>query len=649
MVIELIKGVALLLALCMLQSFNIRIWRNRKIVGNVSSGLLFGAICVVGMMAPIVLTPGVIFDARSVVLSMAGLFGGPWVAGVAATMAAAYRLWLGGAGVGVGLAVVALCATAGLIYRHAVSQGWAKIGRVQLLVFGFGVHLLVILIFTQLPPDIAQKVLAHVALPMLLTFTPATLVLGWLLQDGVRRHEIGLALRESEARFRNLLQDITGVSVQGYGPDGTTRYWNKASEQLYGYTAGEAIGKNLLHLIIPAAMRDPVRQAMRQMFETQQAIPAGELLLMRKDGSTVPVFSNHAYVHLPGLEPEMFCIDIDLSERHRADAELRVAAAAFEAQEGIIVTDPQQTILRVNKAFSEILGCPPDASVGQTLASVLFNSGRDGPDFYALMAERLQQDGKWAGEIWSRRHSGELFPEWITITAVMDQAGLISHYVVTLMDITQRKAAEDQIRELAFFDPLTKLPNRRLLIDALQRALGLSDRNRRRGAVLFIDLDHFKTLNDTQGHLKGDLLLQQVASRLLACVREGDTVARLGGDEFVVMLEDLDEVREIAAEEAKVVGEKIVTVLNQPYRLDDLDFHSTPSIGVALFNGPAVSIDELLRQADLRCTRPRRPGAIACGSLIWRCRRWSTRARRWRLNCMKASSWGNSCCFTSRR
>jgi diguanylate cyclase (GGDEF)-like protein len=215
------------------------------------------------------------------------------------------------------------------------------------------------------------------------------------------------------------------------------------------------------------------------------------------------------------------------------------------------------------------------------------------------MNQHLQANGQWAGEIWSRRKNGEVFPGWMNITAVMDGRKKVSHYVATLTDITQRKLAEDQIRQLAFFDPLTNLPNRRLLMDRLQRALAVSERNKRSGAVLFIDLDHFKTLNDTLGHEKGDLLLQQVAKRLAGCVREGDTVARLGGDEFVVMLEELDEARETAADEAKTVGEKILALLNQTYHLVDLDFHSTPSIGVALYSGQAVSMEDLLKQADL--------------------------------------------------
>lgn len=597
MIIELIKGVALLLALSVLQSINNRFWRGQKRAGQVSSGILFGAICIVGMVMPIVLLPGVIFDARSVVLSMAGLFGGPLVGTVAGLIAGGYRLWLGGMGVNVGLLVVVACVVLGLGFRHAVARGWTRVGVLQLLVFGFLVHLLVIQLFTLLPADVVRKVLSDVALPMLLTFTLATLCLGWLLQDGEHHLQAEQALRESEARFRHLLQDIPGVAVQGYGPDGMTRYWNKASEILYGYTAQEALGRNLLDLIIPPLMRDGVRQHMVNMFETQRAIEPAEHSLIRKDGSTVSVFSSHGFVHQPGFEPELFCIDIDLTPRHLADAELRIAAAAFEAQEGIIVTDANQVILRVNQAFTDSVGYTGAEAVGQTLD--LIHSQQHDATFYADIDAHLQQAGRWAGEIWHRRKNGEEFPVWMTLTAVMDEKIQVSHFVVTLTDITERKAAEDQIRQLAFFDPLTNLPNRRLLRDRLQRALGLSERSKRSGAVLFIDLDHFKTINDTLGHEKGDALLLQVAHRLAACVREGDTVARLGGDEFILMLEELNEVREIAADEAKTVGTKILAHLNQPFRLHNLDLRSTPSIGVALYCGNAVSLDELLKQADL--------------------------------------------------
>ena len=287
----------------------------------------------------------------------------------------------------------------------------------------------------------------------------------------------------------------------------------------------------------------------------------------------------------------------DITDRYLAEQGLRIAATAFESQEGMVITDTQGTILRVNKSFSNITGYRPDEVIGQTPR--LLSSGRHDPAFYQAMWGTIHEKGQWHGEIWNRRKSGDVYPEWLTITAVKDDAGVVTHFVGTMTDITIRKTAEDEIRNLAFYDPLTKLPNRRLLLDRLQQALATSARTGKLGALLFIDLDNFKTLNDTLGHDMGDLLLQQVANRLLACVREGDTVARLGGDEFVVMLEDLTDNASEAANSAETVGEKILSALNQTYQLKDRLHHSSPSIGVTLFSDHQESIEELLKRADV--------------------------------------------------
>ena len=610
MFIELVKGVALLLALCFLHGFNIRVWRQHPWVGQVFSGLIFGGICVVGMLTPVVLMPGVIFDARSVVLSMAGLFGGPLVAGIAALMAATGRLWLGGAGAEVGLMVIGLCTAMGLVYREGRARGRLGVEPVTLALFGLLLHTAVIALFQLLPAEAVQRINQTLTLPYLLTFTPATVVLGLLLHDveqrmateraltgtaarlhaitqaipdvllvldaqgryvevlspndsalvasapvlvGQRLHDVlpaeqaerfmqlirdtlqsgqthsveyemqtlsGLrqfegrtqplgvqvdgqaavvflalditkrkqaesALRESELRFRSLLRNIPSISVQGYLQDGTTSYWNQASEQLYGYTAEEAIGANLLDLIIPPPMRDDVRAQLQHMFATGEVIPAGELQLQRKDGTPVHVFSSHAYIQVPGHPPEMFCIDIDISGR---------------------------------------------------------------------------------------------------------------------------KAAEDEARYLAFYDALTQLPNRRLLVDRLQQVLVNGARSGLTTAVLFVDLDNFKTLNDTRGHEVGDLLLKDVAQRLRSCVREQDTVARLGGDEFVVVLQNLSSDAPEAAAQARTLGELILAQLRQPYELAGHEHHFTASIGVTLLNHQRDSVDEVLKQADMAMYRAKDAG-----------------------------------------
>jgi diguanylate cyclase (GGDEF)-like protein/PAS domain S-box-containing protein len=293
-----------------------------------------------------------------------------------------------------------------------------------------------------------------------------------------------------------------------------------------------------------------------------------------------------------------FVVTFDnITERKRIEADLRVAATAFEAQIGIIVTDANGVILRVNRVFTEVTGYTAEEVIGQTPR--MLKSGRHDAAFYAEMWGSIRRAGMWQGEIWDRRKSGEIYPKWMTIAAVRGGDGVVTHFVSTQADITERKAAEDEIKYLAFYDPLTHLPNRRLLHDRLHQALATVNRSHTHGALLFIDLDNFKTLNDTLGHDKGDLLLQQVAQRLATCLREGDTLARLGGDEFVVLLEGLSKNINEAAAQAERIGEKILSLLNHIYLLGDLEYRSTPSIGVTLFGNQHETIDELLKQADL--------------------------------------------------
>ncbi|WP_240538446.1 EAL domain-containing protein [Rhodoferax sp. PAMC 29310] len=548
-------------------------------------------------MSPVTVAPGVILDARSAVMGMTGLFGGPLVALISALIGSGFRFWIGGVGALVGALVILASAALGLLYRRANERRLVSTRAVQLLCFGVLLQLAELLFFTLLPGEAQSKMFEAIDLFRIASMAAIALGLGVLLKDGVLRQEVNEALKESEARFRNLLQDIPGVSVQGYSPDGTTIYWNNASQTVYGYSREEAIGKNLLDLIIPPEMHEGVRQAMTASFQNNIPIPAGELPLRRKDGSTVPVFSSHALVRPRGGPPEMFCIDIDLTERHRAQEELRVAATAFEAQDGIAITDPKLTILRVNKAFTDLLGQPAEAMVGKALNDVILISEQLIPNFYATLDLALQDQVRWTGEIELERADKGLIPVYVGVTSVSAEGAEVSHFVVTVKDISQRKEAEAQIRQLAFFDSLTDLPNRRLLMDRLTRALVSSERNQTSGAIFFIDLDHFKTLNDTLGHEKGDELLQQVGDRLLKCVRETDTVARLGGDEFVLMLEGLD--GRNAAADARSVGCKIMSALGETYPVGNLDYHSTPSIGVALFRGAEVPMEELLKQADV--------------------------------------------------
>lgn len=296
----------------------------------------------------------------------------------------------------------------------------------------------------------------------------------------------------------------------------------------------------------------------------------------------------------------------DITERIKAETENRIAATAFESQEGMIITDAENRILRVNRAFTEITGYSGDEVIGKNPR--LLNSGLQDAAFYADMWRKINEVGTWSGEIWNKRKDGVIYPEHLSITAVKNASDKVVNFVASIMDITQRKKSEENIQRLAFYDYLTELPNRRLLLDRLKQAISSSARSRRLGALLFIDLDNFKTLNDTLGHAMGDLLLLQVTSRLTKCVREGDTVARLGGDEFVIVLEELSEQTVAAAEQAEAVGTKILAALRQPFQLVTNEYSCTSSIGLTMFDGEDPEIEDLLKQADIAMYQAKKDG-----------------------------------------
>ncbi len=289
--------------------------------------------------------------------------------------------------------------------------------------------------------------------------------------------------------------------------------------------------------------------------------------------------------------------------------QLRIAATAFESHECMMITDANHIILRVNSAFTRTTGYASEEIVGRT--PLVLRSDHHDADFYRAMWENIDRTGGWQGEIWGKRNNGEVYPKWLTITAVKNSQGTVTHYIYTEFDITERKKADEKINELAFYDQLTGLPNRTLLQDRLKLAMVVSTRHKLHGALMLIDLDNFKTLNDTLGHDMGDLLLKQVAERLCACVRSEEVVARLGGDEFVVILTNLGTLENLAVTQAETVGEKILATLNQPYQINEVTFHSTPSIGVTLFKGQHVGVDELLKQADLAMYKAKDTGRNA--------------------------------------
>ena len=288
---------------------------------------------------------------------------------------------------------------------------------------------------------------------------------------------------------------------------------------------------------------------------------------------------------------------------------LELAASVFStASEGITITNYKGVILDVNAAFSAITGYTREDVLGNNPR--VLKSGRQDAAFYAQMWQSIRDTGTWAGEIWNRRKSGDIYPEWLTITTATTRRGGLrerTHYVATFSDISQRKKNEAEIYQLAYYDPLTALPNRRLLADRLRQVLSSRSHSPGQAALLFIDVDHFKTLNDVRGHDMGDLLLVEVSRRLLACAREADTVARLGSDEFVVMLQGLRAEAGPTAAQAKAVGEKIRLNLGLPYWLNDFEHICTCSIGISM-SSESVGAEEMLQHANTAMSEAKNAG-----------------------------------------
>ncbi len=271
---------------------------------------------------------------------------------------------------------------------------------------------------------------------------PARLI--FIVRDISARNQLKRALQASETRFRNLLQGIPFVSVQGYGPTGMTHYWNQASERLYGYSEQEAIGRNLLDLIIPAEMRNGVQQAVAQMFQTGQPMPTEELSLMRKNGTRVDVISSHAYVQVPGQEPEMFCVDIDVTQRKAAEEQLRkLSQALHQSPESIVITSADGLIEYVNDAFVQTTGFSREEVIGKNPR--ILQSGKTQPETYTAMWAALSQGQTWKGEFHNQKRNGSQYVEFAIINPLRQPDGRITHYVAVKEDITEKKQLGDEL------------------------------------------------------------------------------------------------------------------------------------------------------------------------------------------------------------
>jgi len=415
--------------------------------------------------------------------------------------------------------------------------------------------------------------------------------------------ELSKSQAEFEAIFNANVDAILFVDIER-----RIQTINPATTTLFGYTFTELAGNTTKRLY---ASIDDYERLGEKRFNTNSRTPHEksiyQMRYIKKDGSLFigETIGTQVWDKSDNIIGYLAIVR-DVTARTEMEEQLRLAAIAMETSEAIMITDPHNHILQVNNAFSKITGYASHEVIGQKPS--LLKSDRHNEDFYQALWEEIQENGQWEGEIWNRRKNGEVYPEWLTITCVKNKNDEVTHYVGSFLDITARKESEAKIKYQAHYDPLTNLPNRRLLQDRLEKAISMAERHGWTGAILFLDLDHFKNINDSLGHPVGDALLQEVAKRLKSAIRKEDTAARLGGDEFIILLSDLSGDLKTAIDQANQFAQKILNTLTVKFDISPHQLHISTSIGISLFPDSSTQAEDIMKYADVALYQAKNAG-----------------------------------------
>lgn len=402
------------------------------------------------------------------------------------------------------------------------------------------------------------------------------------------------ALKKSEMRYRELFEQAPdGIFIAGV--DDRYSEVNGAGCRMLDYAREDITGKTFVDFI-PA--EDVERACQTKGMLVNGAIQIAEYNLRKKDGTLLPVEVSAKI--LPDGRWQGFFRDI--SERKVNEEKQHQATVVFDnTQECICITDSRAKIITVNPAFEAVTGYKREEVIGKNTR--LHKSGRQGNEFYQQMWEALRKSGQWQGEIWNKRKNGDIYPAWESISAVKDPQGWVKNYVSIFADISVIKTAEQRLTHLAHYDTLTGLPNRFLFIANLERALERAKRQHTKIALLYLDLDRFKRVNDSLGHHAGDNLLQEIGNRLTANVRAEDLVARLGGDEFTILLEGIS-----IMDDAAIAAQKIIDAVAAPLVIEGRELVTSTSIGISLFPDDADDVKTLVKNADSAMYRAKERG-----------------------------------------
>ncbi len=394
------------------------------------------------------------------------------------------------------------------------------------------------------------------------------------------------AAHVAEAIVRSADEAIIGKSL-----DGIVTSWNPGAERIFGYSADEMIGQSILRLV-PPALAGEERAILAQM-RRGQGIEHLETTRIRKDGRSIPVSITTAPIR-DGLGRLVGASKLarDISAEKAATAQLQLTASVFtNTSEGILITNRQGLVVEVNQAFSQITGYGRDEVLGRDPSH--FHTSRQGPEVLRDLRRALRRHGEWKGELWSRRKNGDAYSAWLSVSKVRGEGGKVRHYVALFSDITVLRLQQEELEHGAHFDSLTDLPNRLLLSDRLHQAITVCQRRNQSLAVLYLDLDGFKHINDQYGHKAGDELLVAVSRRMKAALRDVDTLARMGGDEFVAVLTDVD-----SAQDCILLVKRVLKACAEPVVINGQEVRVTASIGVTLYPQDNAEPDQLMRHAD---------------------------------------------------
>ncbi|HNA81050.1 MAG TPA: PAS domain S-box protein [Thiobacillaceae bacterium] len=416
--------------------------------------------------------------------------------------------------------------------------------------------------------------------------------------------EVEAALKASESRWQFALEGLD-QGVWDWNVETNQVYFSPRWKSMLGF--GETEIRDEFEEWRQRVHEDDlpkVFSALEAHFRGEQPIFEIEMRMRRKDGAWRWILSRGKVVErlADGNPRRMIGTHADVTEHRLKEEKLRQAAAVFEnTVEGVVITDAENRIIAINRAFTDITGYSEAEILGKK--PNMMQSGRHDAEFYKTMWEDLVQRGSWRGEIWNKRKSGAVFPEWLTISVVLDEHNRISHYVGVFADITKVKRSEEELNRLAYHDALTGLPNRLLLLDRIDHAIRRSVRSSARFALLFIDLDRFKNINDTLGHQTGDELLKAVAERIQKRLRAEDTLSRLGGDEFILLMEDITN-----EQRAANLARELLRLLGKPYHIAGHDIFLSASIGISLHPEDGNDAETLIKHADTAMYRAKEGG-----------------------------------------